>query len=830
VVTHHKPPNKHEADRNSRILLQQLAEQEPNPDPRILVYLANEAATRGNLPEAILHWQRFVKLSGWNEEKYQSQHKIADAYRALGQFDKALKADFDAISIMPTWPDAYLGLAETYLAMGNPQAAVELTQAGATKQIPQTMLIVNPLDYSYTPSVVLASAYARLGQFDLALQNYEKALSVRQDPLIANTVHLLRKEIQLQNLTKAFLAIREHLGRHDEWLKVRKLFDVVPKELEQHPGIMEAWQRTMQQTAHVLDPQIMVDFYTGNPHWTPMADDQIQDPSWLEYPRLKFAIKAARRVEAKTVVDWGCSDGFIALPLARELGVHVTGFDLDPRCVDLAAVRAEKWGVDARFQVGNVDEIGGWEGPKADLAVFFEVIEHTVDPAAALARLEKTANHIAITTPFMAWEDGNIPAWDRVEPKGHLRIFDQFDLERLLTGRGRIWDLYKEPWGRTGWLFAQYDVGVQTDKTIIIGAMNAPEPWNPRQLREEGRGGSETAIARLGEEFAKQNHRPIVYSNINQPGYYDGVCYRDASQFRSQIHSDVFISWRTPEAADWEINTDCLVLWMHDTDAGDRLTANRARAFDKIVVLTEWHKKHMQEMYPFIPEGKFLVIGNGVDPSRFAKQVDRNPKRVVYSSSPDRGLDVILEGIWPKVVEAVPDAELHVYYGWNNFDLFAPQYPSLAEFRAKVERLILDSKNVVQHGRVPQDQLAEEFLKSGIWLYPTYFSETYCITAVEAQLAGLVPVTNTTAALSEVVRAGHLIDGDVRDPAVQQKYANSVIMTLQNPPDEIVRSDIHHLAPALSWATIAALWAENLWEGELSSGERPLRSGAGSLP
>jgi glycosyltransferase involved in cell wall biosynthesis/tetratricopeptide (TPR) repeat protein len=814
LVQHHKPANKHEPDRNAKILYQQLAEQEPNPDPRILVYLANEASTRGNLAEAIMHWQRFVKLSGWDQEKYQAQHRIADAYRALGQFDKALRADLDAIEIMPEWPDAFLGLAETYLSKDNPKAAIALTEAGATKQVPQTMLIINPLDYSFHPSVVLAGAYARLGQFDLALANYQKALSIRHDDTIERTMILLQNEINLQNVTSAFLLLREHMARNDEWLKVRKLYDVVPKHIEQHPKIQETWQRTMQQTAHVLDPQIMVDFYTGNPHWTPMQDEQIVAPSWLDYPRMKFAIDAARRVQAKNVVDWGCSDGFIALPLARELGIHVTGFDLDPRCVDLATLRAEEWGLDARFEVGNVDQIGGWEGPKADLAIFFEVIEHMVDPAAALDRLEKTANHIALTTPYMSWEHGNIPAWDKLEPKGHLRIFDQYDIERLLTGRGRIWNLYRQPWGQTGWLFAEYDPGVSTDKTIMIGAMNTPEPWNPRQLEAEGRGGSETAIAKLTEGFAGQGHRPIVYSNINEPGYYNGVCYRDSSHFRPQVHSDVYVSWRTPEAADWEINTDCLVLWMHDTDAGDRLTVDRARKFDKIVVLTNWHKQFMRMKYPFIPEGKFLVIGNGVDPGRFAKQVDRNPKRVIYSSSPDRGLDVILEGIWPKVLEAVPDAELHVYYGWNNFDLFAPTHPHLAEFRARVERLLLDSKNVVQHGRVPQDRLAEELLKSGIWLYPTYFTETYCITAVEAQLAGLVPITNTTAALSEVVRTGRIIEGDVRDPKVQNEYVEAVVASLQNPPSDLVRSDIKNLAPALSWATIAALWAESLWEGE----------------
>jgi glycosyltransferase involved in cell wall biosynthesis/tetratricopeptide (TPR) repeat protein len=808
VIKHHKPPNKHDVNRNVDILYAQLEEQEPNPDPRILGYLCTENAGRGNFKEAILHGQRFIKVSGWLEERYQMQHRIADMYRSMQMYEKAVDADMDAIQMVPSWPDAWFGLAETYNAVENFQAVVEYTKIGASKEAPQTMLIINPLDYSYFPVVVLAGAYSHLGDFESALANYENAYRIRQEPLIAAQIELLKNEINLQNVTKAFLILREHLGRNDEWLKVRQLYDVVPKHLWQHPTIQETWQRSMLQTEHVINPQVMIDFYTGNPHWTPVNEDQIKDSAWLDYPRMRFALDTVRRTGAKTVVDWGCSDGFIALPLARETGVHVTGFDLDPRCVDLATVRAKEWGVDARFEVGNVDEIGGWEGPKADLAIFFEVLEHVVDPEKTLERIEKTAHRIIMTTPYLSWENGNIPAWDRLEPKGHLRIFDQYDIERILTPRGRIWNLYKEPWMNTGWLFVDYIPSDRHDKNIMIGAMGAPEPWNPRVIDTTGLGGSETAVVKLSEAFARQGHRPIVYSNIDEPGYYNGACYRDASHFRTEVESDVYIAWRAPEQADWEINTRCLVLWMHDTDAGDRLTPSRARKFDAIVVLSEWHKQFMLEKYPFIKKEKVFVIGNGVDLERFNGKVQRDPKRVIYSSSPDRGLDVILEGIWPKVVEAVPDAELHVYYGWNNFDKFAPIYPQLQEFKQKTMNLLMNSKNVVQHGRVSQKELAKAFQKSAIWLYPTYFTETFCITAIEAQLGGAVPITNNLAGLSETVKSGIILSQDVRNPEVQQDYASAVITLLKNPMKDTHRQVRKH-APAQSWDQVAALWRQN---------------------
>jgi len=386
-------------------------------------------------------------------------------------------------------------------------------------------------------------------------------------------------------------------------------------------------------------------------------------------------------------------------------------------------------------------------------------------------------------------------------------------MERLLKPRGKLNNLYKQSWGDSGWIFADYTPGAKTTKNVVIAAINSLERWGPQKLEREGLGGSETAAIRLAEGFAEQSVRAIVYCNIDEPGYYNGVCYRDSEQLNTSIRSDLFIAWRSPEFADETINTKQLVLWMHDTDVGDRLTEQRASRFDSIVVLTEWHKQFMLEFYPFLDASKLLVIGNGVNLNSFADQVDRDRNRVVYSSSPDRGLDIILEHIWPKVIERVPDAELHIYYGWESFNRVAsmPGYEYLAQFKVKLDQLIVSSKGVVQHGRISQSELAREFQKSSIWLYPTYFSETYCITAIEAQLAGCIPVTSRLAGLAETVATGEIIDGDVHDPEIQQKYANVVVSLLNESRSELVnmREQIISNVPAHSWYQRSVSWAIN---------------------
>lgn len=810
LVKHHPQPRS--SNRNLDILHAQLEASEPNPEPRILMYLGTENANRGNFMEALVHLQRYVAISGWDEEKYQAQHRIADIYRAMHNLKRARQADFEAISIRPDWPDAYLGLAETAFIEGKYQECVEWTAAAGTKQAPRTFLILNPRDYDVNPYMVLGNAYVHLGDFEMALANYSKAAQITPDPKILYNIRLVQKELDAHKLVDAFTYLWKHLGQNDEWLKARNLLGSIPQLIEKVPVIREKVEFTQAVTAHVENPQLMVDSYVSNPHWTPMPDEML-DGTWRSHPRLDFARKVAEG--ARLLLDLGSSDGFMSIPLIEEGVIKaVRGIDLDPRCVEIANRRAEERKLDAVYEQGDLQTYK--LGHKADVALLFEVIEHVVDPDALLAQVEKSAEHIAITTPHLAW-NSPAPGWDTKELKGHLRIFDTPDIERMLGRRGRILNLYRQPSGQTGWIFADYRPGERTYGHVTILAPGTPEAWSPRSYERTGLGGSETAVVRLSEAFSDLNRQVTVYTRVDGEGFYNGVRYREQEKFVPGIRSDLFIAWRAPELIDYHVNAGYKILWMHDTDAGDRLTQERAEKFDGIVVLTQWHKEHMLKSYPFLEPSKLHVIPNGVDTSLFKTNgVVRDPKRVVYSSSPDRGLDTILEHIWPEVVAQVPDAELHIYYGWNNFDKFIPMFPQLGVFKSKIMDLLGRSVNVVQHGRVDQKKLAKEMMQASVWLYPTEFYETYCITAVEAQLAGLVPITNQRAALKEVVKSGVIypVDGLTEEYGPIQ-YAQAVIDALRNPPPKEIRNDIRRNAPATSWKDVAVAWSAR-WLNEVS--------------
>ena len=74
------------------------------------------------------------------------------------------------------------------------------------------------------------------------------------------------------------------------------------------------------------------------------------------------------------------------------------------------------------------------------------------------------------------------------------------------------------------------------------------------------------------------------------------------------------------------------------------------------------------------------------------------------------------------------------------------------EIDTEILKKIKNMDYVFVNERVSQEQLAIEFLKSDIFLYPTNFKETYCITAVESMVSKCLVVTVDYCGLGEIVK------------------------------------------------------------------------------
>ena len=360
---------------------------------------------------------------------------------------------------------------------------------------------------------------------------------------------------------------------------------------------------------------------------------------------------------------------------------------------------------------------------------------------------------------------------------------------------------------------------------IVIWTGPAWETWGPESLKT-GIGGSELAAMRVASGLAGRGHEVEIVGQVT-PGSWQGVMFTDhreheageqASSISSKaIDCDVFVSSRSLPALD-HVKPQCRIsaLWMHDIHVGND-PRGLMKGYDLILNLSEWARDTARRYYPDVPGERFVVTRNGIDTSLFAGPAEKTGCRAVYSSSPDRGLDKLLDW-WPAIREMRPDAELHVYYGFDTWERMADlRRDRIARlqiqiYRARLERM--RDQGVVSHGRVGQEELARAWMGASLWLYPTSFTETSCITAMEAQAAGSWPITSRLAALQETVKHGILVDPPNTRNGYREEFLGHVRSFLDL--DDAGRADLAARGRAwamqeLDWKGVAAQW-EQLFE------------------
>lgn len=300
---------------------------------------------------------------------------------------------------------------------------------------------------------------------------------------------------------------------------------------------------------------------------------------------------------------------------------------------------------------------------------------------------------------------------------------------------------------------------------ILFWIGPAFEKWSPESIHSGGIGGSETAAALMASCFHKLGYVVTVLSDIDKECYFDGVRYvpyQQCSQKPEQFETDILIVSRYVAAFEIPIKSKLNILWVHDIHAGQP-SAQVDRGIlkaDRIFALSKWHKDFLLKTYPQVHPSKIIVTRNGIESNLFTRQTStERSNKVIYSSSPDRGLATLLD-LWPEILKKVPDAELHIYYGFHNWEESAKRAGNneVLGYINYLKHRLSSTERTFYHGRVGQVELAKAFRASKVWAYPTWFSETFCITALEAQAAGCVPVTSAIAALKETVKQGILID------------------------------------------------------------------------
>ena len=362
---------------------------------------------------------------------------------------------------------------------------------------------------------------------------------------------------------------------------------------------------------------------------------------------------------------------------------------------------------------------------------------------------------------------------------------------------------------------------------IVIWTGASWEKWGPGSL-QTGTGGSEAAAVYLSRELARLGHEVEVAGEVT-PGEWRGVRYVDFLEYLEggiysvgtrpedrapplrKMECDVFVSSRDLRAAD-ALRPDARlrVLWSHDVHSGPD-HYNFMGGYDVVLCLSDWALNLARRFYPHVPPEKFVRTRNGIDASLYREAPCREGFQVVYSSSPDRGLDKLLD-YWPAVREVRPEAELHVYYGFDTWEKMAERNrdavaaASIQVFRTRLQNMA--EQGVTSHGRVGQAELAAAWLRASAWLYPTNFCETSCITAMEAQAAGVPCVCTRLAALPETAKFAALVDPPNTRVGYREDFMRRVTFLARGDFREAAVAGREWALAELGWDGVARQWDE----------------------
>jgi glycosyltransferase involved in cell wall biosynthesis len=192
-----------------------------------------------------------------------------------------------------------------------------------------------------------------------------------------------------------------------------------------------------------------------------------------------------------------------------------------------------------------------------------------------------------------------------------------------------------------------------------------------------------------------------------------------------------------------ELTDKPLVVWIHhDVDqeviqwCRDASLVSRVHTF---VFVSYWQMERYIQKFG-LPVAKCVILRNATSLGRpFRSWNPGNIRQIAYVSTPNRGLDVLLDA-WAKLKPA--RAQLHI---WSSLRLYGESDEQYAELFARANSL----PEVFYRGIVPNDLLRNELRRIDYLAYPSTFAETSCLSVIEAMSSGCRVICPALGALPE---------------------------------------------------------------------------------
>jgi glycosyltransferase involved in cell wall biosynthesis len=316
-----------------------------------------------------------------------------------------------------------------------------------------------------------------------------------------------------------------------------------------------------------------------------------------------------------------------------------------------------------------------------------------------------------------------------------------------------------------------------------------------------GVGGGLTARVRIAAALAARGHRVSLICNCPRESVHRGVRYVPLDK-AGAIECEALVVHSSGGGLDITplLNTPfkarVRVIVLSGTDLPHGIEEFAA---DALYVCSNFIRTEMWR-YPFVARPSVFVTHYGVNRWNWAGFFERrDPRRLIYSSHPSKGLWASLE-VTRKLRRKDARFTLHSFGGnqlWGGEDEKLPE-----------------EAGVFYHGLINQRTLAAEYRRSGFAMQLQTRPEPFGITVVEAMAAGCLVVASPVGAFTELIQNGangFLVEGDPCTEEVQDRAAELIravtedIALVRNIREQARRTPY-------DWDTIAQVWeAHLLW-------------------
>jgi glycosyltransferase involved in cell wall biosynthesis len=222
---------------------------------------------------------------------------------------------------------------------------------------------------------------------------------------------------------------------------------------------------------------------------------------------------------------------------------------------------------------------------------------------------------------------------------------------------------------------------------------------------------------------------------------------------------------------------------------------------DHVVFVSETQRQIMQNRNPNLDPIITSVLPFATDIKQTAKKV---PKRILWGSSPDRGLHHALR-IFRKLHKKDPETTLEITYNRAPMANFKWMHNALGVAVVEMEA-DLDQPGVIDSGALAHKEMNRAISEAEVLLYPcdtVALTETYCVTILEAMACNTIPLFSDADALTEYQEYGPMLELPIKD---EQWVEMLEYLLADKEAAEKYRRQGRRLAAERTWAKIARRW------------------------